>query len=701
MSSEQSKEPTGVPAPEEADGASQAQRIVEEAEVGGRDPEGWQRWIIPGVAFTWSFFQFLLPKVILLETVYVRAIHLAFAIALVYLSCPLLRTRQLKGPLRFLTRRRKISWFDFVLAGAAALSALYIVIDYEGLAERQGSPLARDMVFGIVLIVLLLEAARRSLGPALACLATVFIVYSFLGPYMPDVIAFKGVSLSRFIGQETISTEGIYGIPLDVSSTIVFMFVLFGSIMDKAGGGEYFVKLAFSLLGSFRGGPAKAAVVASGLSGMVSGSSVANVVTTGTFTIPLMKSVGYPATKAAAVEVAASTNGQLMPPIMGAAAFIIAEYCNLAYIDVVKAAFVPAVISYCALFYITHLEAGKLGLRGVPRAQLPLFWSTLISGVHFLIPLAVIIWQLMVLRHSPELSAFNSILVLIALILIREPVLARRRGESAAAGLKKGLILLWQSFVAGGRNMMGIGVAVAAAGIIVGVVTMGLGGLITEVVAIISGGNLMVLLIITAVACLLLGMGLPTTANYIVMASLTAPIIVKLAPAIGLEVHLITAHLFVFFFGILADDTPPVGLAAFAAAAIAKSPPIATGVQGFMYDIRTAILPFMFIFNERLLLIGVDSWTLGAWIFVTGCIAMFAFACATQNFFIARNKWYEGFIFLGITFIILRPFAVGDLLHIDNPEIVKVIGMAVFGGMWFLQRPRQRAAAAARVSTGC
>jgi TRAP transporter 4TM/12TM fusion protein len=687
-----------VPGPGPEDNGGEAQRIVDEAEVGGRTPQGWQAWVIPVIAFSWSCFQFLLPKIILLETVYVRAIHLAFAIALVYLSFPFLRRRRSKGVLGFLTDRSRLTWLDFLLAAVAALSALYIVIDYEGLAERQGTPILRDAVFGIALIVLLLEAARRSLGPALACLAAIFILYSFLGPYMPDVIAFKGVSLSRFIGQETMSTEGIYGIPLDVSSTIVFMFVLFGSLMDKAGGGKYFVQMAFSLLGSFRGGPAKAAVVASGLSGMVSGSSVANVVTTGTFTIPLMKSVGYPATKAAAVEVAASTNGQLMPPIMGAAAFIIAEYCNLAYIDVVKAAFVPAVISYCALFYITHLEAGKLGLRGVPRAELPAFFSTLMSGVHFLIPLAVIVWQLIVLRHSPELSAFNAILVLGALILIREPILARKRGESIGSGVKNALILFWNAFVAGGRNMMGIGVAVAAAGIIVGVVTMGLGGLITEIVAVISGGNLILLLIITAVACLLLGMGLPTTANYIVMASLTAPIIVKLAPDIGLEVHLITAHLFVFFFGILADDTPPVGLAAFAAAAIAKSPPIPTGVQGFMYDIRTAILPFMFIFNERLLLIGVDSWLLASWIFVTGCIAMFAFACATQGFFIARNKWYEGVVFLGITFLILRPFAAGELLFIENPEIVKLVGIAVFGGMWLLQRPRQRAAEASRMA---
>jgi TRAP-type uncharacterized transport system fused permease subunit len=235
-------------------------------------------------------------------------------------------------------------------------------------------------------------------------------------------------------------------------------------------------------------------------------------------------------------------------------------------------------------------------------------------------------------------------------------------------------------------------VAVAAAGIIVGVVTMGLGGLITEVVAIISGGNLVVLLLITAVACLMLGMGLPTTANYIVMASLTAPIIVKLAPDAGLEVHLITAHLFVFFFGILADDTPPVGLAAFAAAAIAKSPPVPTGIQGFTYDIRTAILPFMFIFNERLLLIGVDSFLVAAWIFATGVVAMCAFACATQWFFTVRNRWYESLLFLAVTFIILRPFAVGDIIGIANPELVKCMGLALFGSLWLLQRPRAVAA---------
>ena len=333
------------------------------------------------------------------------------------------------------------------------------------------------------------------------------MIYAFFGPYMPDVIAFKGVSPSRFMGQETMSTEGIYGIPLDVSASIVFLFVLFGAMMDRAGGGRYFVRLAFSLLGSFKGGPAKAAVLASGLTGLVSGSSIANVVTTGTFTIPLMTSAGYPPKKAAAIEVAASTDGQLMPPIMGAAAFIIAEYCNLEYMAVVKAAILPALLSYLTLFFITHLEAGKLGLASVPRAQLPPFWSTLASGFHFLAPLAVLIHELMILRHSPALAVFRAILVLAGLILAQSVWRARREGRGAAAGLREAGGIIWQSLVAGGRNMMGIGVAVAGAGLIVGVVNMGLGGLITEIVELIAGNNLYLLLALTALACLLMGNG--------------------------------------------------------------------------------------------------------------------------------------------------------------------------------------------------
>jgi len=313
----------------------------------------------------------------------------------------------------------------------------------------------------------------------LPIIALLFCFYSFFGPYMPDVISFKGVSMNRFVGQMTMSTEGIYGIPLDVSATIVFLFVLFGAMLDKAGAGHYFIQLALSLLGGFKGGPAKAAIMGSGLTGMVSGSSIANIVTTGTFTIPMMKKVGYPATKAAAVEVAASTDGQLAPPIMGAAAFIIAEYVNVPYIEVVKAAAIPAFASYAALFYITHIEASKLGLRGMPRSELPPFFKTLIAGAHYLLPLGLLLYELIAVRHSPALAAFNAIWVMAIVMLLQRPIQAYLNKQPLWPAFKLSIVDIVEGLVNGGRNMVSVALATAAAGIIVGVVAMGLGQLIT------------------------------------------------------------------------------------------------------------------------------------------------------------------------------------------------------------------------------
>ena len=675
------------------EGAKAAQKIADEAEFGTRRLSGVPKYLIPCIAAAWSLFQLSLPQLIMLDSVYIRCIHLAFAITLVYLSYPALKKIKTGGIFSFLSVKNKIHFVDYSLAILAAAAALYLAVNYIAISERQGAPIPTDIIVGIVLVVLLLEAARRALGPFMVAVVVMFILYSFYGSYMPDVIAFKGVSLGRFINQISMSTEGIYGIPLDVSATIVFLFVLFGSMLDKAGGGKFFIDLAFSLLGGFKGGPAKAAVLASGLTGLVSGSSIANTVTTGTFTIPLMKSVGYPDYKAGAVEVAASTNGQLMPPIMGAAAFIIAEYCNIPYFAVVKAAFIPAIISYIALIYITHLEASKLGLKGVPKNQLPRFFKTLLGGIQFLFPLGYLIYELMILRHSPELAAYRAIFVLVALIVIQNLVRAYIAKESLLGSIKLSLRQVWDALVAGGRNMMGIGVAVAAAGIIVGVVTMGLGGLIVEVIDTIAGGNLIILLVITAMASLLLGMGLPTTANYIVMASLTVPVIVTLGADYGLVIPVIAAHLFCFFFGILADDTPPVGLAAFAAAAIAKSDPIKTGIQGFKYDIRTAILPFMFIFNSDLLLIGITSWWHIVFVFVTGVCAMFAFASLTQNYFIVKNRIYESLLLAGIALMGLRPQLFMEWFHFGNKFIWPIIGIALIGFLYLIQLPRSRAAA--------
>ena len=672
----------------EDNGLVLARKMAEEEKGIGRRPKGPSRYIIPTVAVIWSFCQLSIASWLILDSTFIRAIHLGFAILIVFLNYPLFKKPRFG--LKFLSASDTIPIMDYVIAIMAAFTALYIMIDYAGITTRYGAPILRDVIVGIALTVFLLEASRRVIGPALPIIALLFCCYAFFGPYMPDVIAFKGVSMNRFVGQMSMSTEGIYGIPLDVSATIVFLFVLFGAMMDKAGAGHYFIQLALSLLGGFKGGPAKAAIVGSGLTGMVSGSSIANIVTTGTFTIPMMKKVGYPPTKAAAVEVAASTDGQLAPPIMGAAAFIIAEYVNVPYIQVVKAAIIPAFASYAALFFITHIEASKLGLKGLSRAELPLFFKTLIGGAHFLIPIGMLLYELIIARHSPELAAFHAIWVMAALMLFQGPVKAYLNKQPIRPAFRQSIIDIFSSLATGARNMVAVALATAAAGIIVGVVALGLGGLITEIIDIISMGNIYLMLVITAFASLLIGMGLPTTATYIVMASLTAPAIVTIAGYQEWLVPLMSAHLFCFYFGILADDTPPVGLAAYAAAAIAKSPPIPTGLQGFMYDIRTAILPFMFIFNSDLILHNINSWFQGILIFLMACIGNFAFASATQGWFVARNRFYEVPLFLSVTFMLMRPDAVSSWIGIahDQRYWVYPIGLAMYGMIYLMQRVR-------------
>jgi TRAP transporter 4TM/12TM fusion protein len=671
------------------DGLELAKRMAEEEEgIGRRPTAGVSKWIVAFICVVWSFWQLSIASWLIMDTTFIRAIHLGFALLVVFLNYPMFK-KPLFG-LKFLSVTNRIPVFDYAVAIIASLSALYIAIDYTGMTLRYGTPIFRDILIGMTLVVLLLEASRRVIGPALPVIGIGFISYSFLGPYMPDLIAFKGTSLNRFVGQMTMSTEGIYGIPLDVSATIVFLFVLFGAMLDKAGAGQYFIHLALSLLGGFKGGPAKAAVMGSGLTGLVSGSSIANIVTTGTFTIPLMKKVGYPPTKAAAVEVAASTDGQLAPPIMGAAAFIIAEYVNVPYVEVIKAAAVPAFASYAALFYITHIEASKLGLKGIPRSELPSFFKTLFSGAHFLVPMALLLYELIVVRHSPEMAAFHAVWLLAVVMLFQWPIKAYLKKEPVGPAFRYSINQIFAALAAGARNMVSVALATAAAGIIVGVVALGLGQLVTSIIDVLSMGNIFLMLVITAIASLIIGMGLPTTATYIVMASLTAPAIVNIGGMNDFIVPLMSAHLFCFYFGILADDTPPVGLAAYAAAAIAKSPPIATGIQGFMYDIRTAILPFMFIFNADLILHNINSWPQGILIFVMACIGNFAFASATQGWFVARNKIWEVPFFLAVTLTLFRPDLISSWIGIPHEQRYWAypMGLALFGLIYLVQRPR-------------
>ena len=657
-------------------------KLVAESDTGGRGPGPLVHKLILGVCLAWSLFQLWIASPLpfalgigVFNDTQSRAIHLAFAIFLAFLAYPAFN----RSP------RDRVPVLDWVFALVGAVCATYLFLFYRELSTRPGQPTTQDLVVSVVGIVLLLEATRRALGLPMVIVAIVFLIYTFGGPYMPDLIAHKGASLSRAMSHQWLTTEGVFGVALGVSSGFIFLFVLFGSLLDRAGAGNYFIQSAFALLGHMRGGPAKAAVVSSAATGIISGSSIANVVTTGTFTIPLMKRVGYRGDQAGAVEVSSSVNGQIMPPVMGAAAFLMVEYVGIPYTEVIKHAFLPAIISYIALFYIVHLEALKADLQGLPRrsqasagqrlvsfastvagfvvlagvvyygigwikgalgaaaiyvigvgvlaAYIGLLWigsrqpelklddpnapvfelpetaPTLLSGLHYLLSVVVLIWCLMIEQLSPALSAFWATMFMIFVMLTQRPMMAvlRGRGDFGAA-FGVGFKDLVGGLEAGARNMIGIGVATAAAGIIVGTVSLtGIGLVMTEVVELLSGGNLMLMLVLVAVVSLILGMGLPTTANYIVVSTLMAPVVVELGAQSGLIVPLIAVHLFVFYFGLMADVTPPVGLASFAAAAIARSDPIKTGVTAFFYSMRTAILPFLFIFNTQLLMIGIDS----------------------------------------------------------------------------------------------
>ena len=718
---------------------AELEEMIAATDTGARSPSGNVGKLLIVTAFCWSLFQLWIASPLpymdifsswlpVLNNTDTRSIHLAFAISLAFLAYPALRS----------SPRESIPIQDWVFAGAGIVVTMYLSIFSLELGERSGLPTTTDLVLAGIGIVLVLEAARRALGPPLMVIAGIFLSYVFFGHLGPDIIAWKGASFGKAMSHMWLTQEGVFGVALGVSTSMVFLFVLFGSMLEKAGAGNYFIWVAFSLLGHMKGGPAKAAVVSSALTGLVSGSSIANVVTTGTFTIPLMKRVGFSAEKAGAVEVASSTNGQLTPPVMGAAAFLMIEFVGISYIEVIKHAFLPAIIAYIALVYIVHLEACKAGLEGLKKPQqsswmqslfvyatvivgiivtsgicyygfgwlkevagdftfwiasvivliayvclvkfatkfpelgrsdiiqeLPVPGPIVKAGLYYLLPVLVLIWCLTVERLSPGLSAFYASIFMAIVLLTHKPLKAIFRGESEiGAYLKECRTDFVGGMVAGARNMIGIGVATACAGIILGTVTLtGIGLVLAEFVEFISAGNIILMLIFTAAISLILGMGLPTTANYIVVSSLMAPVIVSVGANNGLIVPLIAVHLFVFYFGILADDTPPVGLAAYAAAAISGGDPIKTGIQGFTYDIRTGILPFMFIFNTELLMIGITGPIHLITVIVSATVAMLLFAAATQGFFITYSKKWETVALLLITFTLFRPGFFMDMIY--------------------------------------
>ncbi len=631
---------------------------------------GWNLKLAATVAITWSLFQlwYASPLPFILDfgkiiDVPARAIHLAFGMILCFLIYPTFKSK----------KKSKIPISDFILAFISLLVTLYIFFGYVDLVHRQGIlanielgslTIPYEVIIGAFGIILLLEATRRAIGIPLVTIALIFLLFSVFGQSMPYLISHQGLSITRLVGYHWFGGEAIFGIPISVSVSYIFLFVLFGAILDAAGGGKYFLNLAFALVGKMRGGPAKAAILASGLTGLISGSSVANTVTTGTFTIPIMKKTGLPAVKAGAIEVAASVNGQIMPPIMGAAAFVMAELLGISYFTVITHAILPAVICYIALFYISHLESVKLNIKGLPDDQIPALGKTFLSGIHFLIPIFILIDLLLIERWTAASSVFYSILSLMIIIIVREVLAAKKNHLSLFNGLKLGINEIIAGLEKGAINMVNVAIAIATAGIIVGAVaSTGLSNNLIVVVEAIAGDNIIILLALTAILCIVLGMGLPTTANYLVVAALMSHVVVEVAGASGYVFPLIAVHLYVFYFGLMADVTPPVGLASYAASAISKADPIKTGIQAFWYESRTAILPVVFIFNNELLLIGIENFWHGLMILGTSLTAILVFSSATQGWFINKLKWYEIIIFILISLSLFRPGYVLDKFY--------------------------------------
>ncbi len=645
-----------------------------------RNITGFHLKIVSAIAIIWSLFQLwyaspfpFMLNIGMFKGLPARAIHLGFALTLAFLIYPI-------------SKEKKISFFDVLISFIGAISCLYIYFFYDQLVDRGGVLLniritetfnfPLELILGGCGILILLEATRRAIGLPLVIIASCFLLFSYFGRYAPEIISHGGLSLNRLVGFQWLDQEAIFGIPIGVSVDFIFLFVLFGALLETAGGGKYFLDLAFAMVGKMRGGPAKAAILGSGMTGLISGSSIANTVTTGTFTIPIMKKTGFSKEKAGAIEVSSSVNGQIMPPVMGAAAFVMASFIGVTYFEIVKHAFLPAIISYIALFYISHLEALKLNLKGMDDADVPHLKKTFLSGIHFLIPIFVLIYTLVYLRFTASYSIFYATITLVLVNLINLII----KNEIKKNALKEWFNQTIVGFEKGALNMVAVGIAIATAGIIVGAV--GSTGLSTNLIIVIESiakDNVTILLFLTIILCLLLGMGLPTTANYVVVASLMATVLVDVGNASGFIFPLISVHLFVFYFGLMADVTPPVGLASYAAAGISGGDPLRTGVQAFWYSLRTGILPIVFLFNHELLLIGIENIWHGLTVIITSLIGILVFTSATQGWFINKLKWHEIIIFLVISISLLSPeFALNKFYPKYNYKDIAQINSAKF-----------------------
>ncbi|MFV0497544.1 MAG: TRAP transporter permease [Candidatus Fimivivens sp.] len=608
---------------------------------------GWQSHIITAILVCFTTFQLYASIFQRVPQQQVRYIHLGFAIALAFWLYP--------ASVKF--NRTKLNVVDLLLGSTFLGVVAYCVLNYAELLKRAGRFNDMDVYVGILAIVLIIEACRRVVGVPIIVIATFFIFYARFGAYMPGFLRHRGYSWKRIVTHLFYTTEGIIGTPIGACSTFIFLFIMFGAFLEKTGIGQFFIDIANALAGWAAGGPAKVAVLSSALQGTVSGSSVANTVSTGSFTIPLMKSLGYKPEFAAAVEAAASTGGQIMPPIMGAAAFLISEAVGINYLEVAKAAIVPAILYFSGIWIMVHFEAKRLGLKGIPREQLPKAGALMKERGHLIVPLISII-VLLVMGFTTTRAALFGTLACIIVPFLR---------KNTWVPIKD---VAW-AYPNAARNIISVACACGVAGIIVGTVTLtGLGLKLGESLVSLTGGNLFLTLFFAMITSIVLGMGVPTTANYLITSTIAAPILVQLG------IPIFTAHMFCFYFGIVADITPPVALAAYAGSAIAKSDPFKTGVTASKLAIAAFLVPYLFVFNPNMILIDATAPNI-VQIIATSLIGMLGIGTGLTGYFLTNARWYERIALIA-----------GGLGMLIPGGITDIVGFIVLAAIAFLQHSR-------------
>ncbi|MBM7659609.1 TRAP transporter 4TM/12TM fusion protein [Bacillus mesophilus] len=617
-------------------------------------------WIVFLGLLSFSLFQLYTAIFGIFTAQIQRSIHLGFALALIFLLFPAVKSHLNEKKGRF-----QVAWYDATLAVVGIVVGSYWPIMIQDLVLRVGRLTPVDIIVGLLAILLVLEATRRAVGLPITIIALVFLLYAYFGPYMPGFFAHRGLSVEQIIQSMFFTTEGILGTPLGVSSTFIFLFLLFGAFLVKTGVGQYFNDLAVSIAGKLTGGPAKVAIFSSALQGTISGSSVANVVTSGSFTIPMMKKLGYRKEFAGGVEAAASTGGQLMPPIMGAAAFLMVEFIGgISYWDIAKAAAIPALLYFTGIWIMTHFEAKRIGLRGLTDEEMP-DRKEVLKKIYLLLPIVAVIVLLMS-GMSVTKAALWSIVV---------TVLASAVRKETRIGIKDAI----HALVDGARTALAVAAATAAAGIIVGVVTKtGLGLKLANGLVDLSGGLLIPTLFFTMIAAIILGMGSPTTANYVITSTIAAPAIILLG------VPDLSAHLFVFYFGIVADITPPVALAAFAAAGVSGGEPIRTGVQSAKLAIAAFIIPYIFVLSPELLMIDTDLLGI-TWVLITSVTGMIAIGTSMVGYWGRKMNAFERVLAFFTGLMLIYPEGITDTVGL-------IIFAALVVSQYFFKRENVKAA---------